>query len=172
MNLLQQEQAAHRATKQQLREAEAELARLRAEKETDADIYAGMKQKLEAEVQRLRADRDEARMAASELLTALGVAKDALAIERAEVQRLREVQTPPPPTTSDAACMDCGRPYAEFPLDVLLPRHQWLDIHPADGGVLCPNCLVARAAKLPGAVAVHAVIGISAAQTPQPMKEK
>ena len=35
-----------------------------------------------------------------------------------------------------AACLDCGLDYyRDFPLDVLLPRAQWLLIHPADHGV-------------------------------------
>jgi hypothetical protein len=58
-------------------------------------------------------------------------------------------------------CLDCGKRYAEFPLDVVLPRSQWLAIHPADGGVLCAACIVKRAAKVPGATVVHAVIEIA-----------
>lgn len=60
-----------------------------------------------------------------------------------------------------AQCLDCGKPYADFSLDLLLPRWQWLQIHPADSGVLCANCIVDRASKLAGAVAVHAVIGVN-----------
>lgn len=60
-----------------------------------------------------------------------------------------------------AACLDCGRAYEEFGLDILLPRWQWLLIHPAEGGLLCANCIVARSSKVPGAVALHAVIGIA-----------
>jgi hypothetical protein len=60
-----------------------------------------------------------------------------------------------------AACMDCGLDYEKFPMDTLLPRWQWLLIHPAEGGLLCANCIVARAAKVPGAVGLHAVIGIA-----------
>lgn len=46
-------------------------------------------------------------------------------------------------------------------LDLVLPRWQWLEIHPDDGGILCANCIVRRASKLTGAVSVHAVIGIA-----------
>ena len=60
-----------------------------------------------------------------------------------------------------ATCLDCGLAYDDFPLDLLLPRSQWLEIHPTDGGVLCAACVVARAAKVPGATAVHAVIEIA-----------
>ena len=56
------------------------------------------------------------------------------------------------------ACMDCGKPYADFPLDATLPDEQWLMIHDSHGGVLCANCMVARAAKIPGAIAVRMFI--------------
>jgi hypothetical protein len=64
--------------------------------------------------------------------------------------------SPPPP----AACLDCGKPYADFPLDVLLPRSQWLEIHPGEHGLLCANCIVARAAAVPGVTACHLTIEI------------
>lgn len=47
-------------------------------------------------------------------------------------------------------CMDCGLPYAGPTwLDLVIPREQWLLIHPDDGGILCANCMIARASKLP-----------------------
>lgn len=50
-----------------------------------------------------------------------------------------------------AACLDCGLPYADFPLDLNLPRAQWLAIHPeGENGLLCAACIVRRAAKIPG----------------------
>ena len=55
-------------------------------------------------------------------------------------------------------CMDCGKPYADFGLDTTLPDEQWLRIHPDDGGVLCANCIVERASKLPHVIAIRAVI--------------
>lgn len=61
---------------------------------------------------------------------------------------------------STPACLDCGLPHEQFPLDVNLPRGQWLAIHPDEHGLLCAACIVARAAKLPGAVVVHAIIEI------------
>lgn len=61
----------------------------------------------------------------------------------------------------DAICMDCGLDYDKFPLDVILPRSQWLEIHPADGGLLCAQCIVGRAAKINGATCIHAVIEIA-----------
>jgi len=57
--------------------------------------------------------------------------------------------------------MDCGLPYSSFPLDVNLPRGQWLQINPKDGGVLCANCIVARVKKLiPGATVIHAIVEV------------
>lgn len=53
------------------------------------------------------------------------------------------------------ACLDCGKPYRDFPLDSTLSAEQWRLIHDSEGGVLCANCMVARAAKLPGVVAVR-----------------
>ncbi len=58
-------------------------------------------------------------------------------------------------------CLDCLKPYSNFPLDSTLPNEQWRMIHDGDGGVLCANCMVARAAKLPGAVALRMRIEFS-----------
>lgn len=58
-------------------------------------------------------------------------------------------------------CLDCGLRYEDFPLDVVLPRGQWLLIHPADDGVLCARCIVVRAAKLPGVTVCHMVIEVN-----------
>jgi hypothetical protein len=60
-----------------------------------------------------------------------------------------------------AACLDCGLPYDKFPLDVILPRSQWLTIHPAESGLLCAGCIVNRAEKIPGVIVVHAFIEIA-----------
>lgn len=68
-------------------------------------------------------------------------------------------ETPPP------ICLDCGKPYSEFPLDMILPRPQWLEIHPDENGLLCAACIVARAAKVPGATCVHAIIEIAPHKT-------
>jgi hypothetical protein len=62
--------------------------------------------------------------------------------------------------TLHAACLDCGRDYGDFGMDVLLPRWQWLLIHPDENGLLCAQCIVTRASKLEGAVGLEAVIGI------------
>jgi hypothetical protein len=65
-----------------------------------------------------------------------------------------------------AKCLDCGLDYDQFGMDVLLPRHQWLTIHPADDGLLCALCITRRAARVPGAVALHVVIAIAPHPTP------
>lgn len=61
-------------------------------------------------------------------------------------------------------CLDCGKPYSEFGMDVLLPRSQWLDIHPDENGLLCAQCIVNRVSKLPGSIGIHAVIEIAPQQ--------
>lgn len=66
------------------------------------------------------------------------------------------IRTAPP-----LGCMDCGLLYSKFPLDVHLPRSQWLLIHENEGGVLCAQCIVTRAAKIPGCTVVHAILEIS-----------
>ena len=60
-----------------------------------------------------------------------------------------------------AACLDCGLPYSEFQLDVILPRPQWLEIHPAENGLLCASCIVRRASRVPGCTAVYAILEIA-----------
>jgi len=64
-------------------------------------------------------------------------------------------------SNSDAKCLDCGLDYSEFPMDVLLPRAQWLAIHPDEHGLLCAACIVRRCAKLPNATCVHAIVEIA-----------
>ncbi len=59
---------------------------LRMVQQKHQEQYDALRQRL-SEVE---AERDQARMAATELLTALGMAKDALAIFRADQERMRE----------------------------------------------------------------------------------
>ena len=62
-------------------------------------------------------------------------------------------------TLSKAKCLDCGKPYEDFGLDLTLPDEQWLLIHPEGfNGLLCANCVVWRASKLPTAIVVRATI--------------
>lgn len=63
--------------------------------------------------------------------------------------------------SSGVGCMDCALPYTAFPMDVVLPRAQWLAIHPAENGLLCAQCIVARASRLAGATCMHAIIEIT-----------
>lgn len=63
---------------------------------------------------------------------------------------------------TSAACLDCGLPYEQFLIDVLLPRSQWLIIHPDEHGVLCARCIVRRVAdKIAGAVACRMVVEVA-----------
>lgn len=65
-----------------------------------------------------------------------------------------------PNPTGQIRCLDCDLPEGDggFQLDMVLTREQWLLIHPDDGGVLCANCIVKRAAELPGVINVSARI--------------
>jgi hypothetical protein len=64
---------------------------------------------------------------------------------------------------SAVKCLDCGTDYAAtMALDLALPRAQWLLIHPSDGGVLCANCMLGRAARLPGVINVTGLITFAA----------
>jgi hypothetical protein len=49
-------------------------------------------------------------------------------------------------------CYDCGIPYSELGLDLVLPDQQWKKISPTkdEGGILCPNCICKRAKKYGG----------------------
>lgn len=60
------------------------------------------------------------------------------------------------------SCEDCGLSYQDFGLDSTLPNDQWAMIHPTGGGgILCTNCMVNRASRLDGAVAVRMHIEFS-----------
>jgi hypothetical protein len=87
---------------------------------------------------------------------------DDLARDRAVV---KPVEYQEPETENDpprAFCRDCGKPYRDFKLDTTLPDEQWLLIHPeGNGGLLCANCMVRRAAKLPGIIAARMVLEFS-----------
>lgn len=66
-----------------------------------------------------------------------------------------------PSKTPPLACLDCGLLYRNFALDATLPDDQWRMIHDSDGGILCANCIIERAVKLPGAVAIRMRIEFS-----------
>ena len=65
---------------------------------------------------------------------------------------------PPHPATYEVICLDCGKPYEDFKMDMVLPHSQWRLIHPDERGVLCANCIVNRASKIKGAIVIHAII--------------
>jgi uncharacterized coiled-coil DUF342 family protein len=55
-------------------------------------------------------------------------------------------------------CMDCGKPYEDFLMDVVLSDEQWQMIHPDKNGLLCADCIVQRASELPGAIIARMTI--------------
>jgi hypothetical protein len=85
--------------------------------------------------------------------------------------RQHPIAEPPTSTPDPLRCYDCGAPYSTFGLDTTIPDEQWARLFPGDnseavrcqkgGGILCASCMVKRAARLPGAVAVRAVIDSS-----------
>lgn len=74
-----------------------------------------------------------------------------------------------PDGAEKTACMDCGKPYASFPLDTTLTDDQWRMIHDSEGGILCANCMVERAARLSGAIGCR--MHIELAHPPRPVSE-
>lgn len=63
--------------------------------------------------------------------------------------------TAPLPDLPPLACLDCGFPYPDFPIDTTLPDEQWRMIHDSEGGILCASCMVKRASKLQGIIAAR-----------------
>ena len=58
-------------------------------------------------------------------------------------------------------CEDCGKPYSEFELDTVLPNGQWeLICSGRRHELLCANCIVVRASKIPGCTVAHMVLEI------------
>jgi hypothetical protein len=49
--------------------------------------------------------------------------------------------------SNDVKCRDCGLPYSDFGVDLVLPDQQWKEIFPEEGGVLCANCISKRVGK-------------------------
>lgn len=46
-------------------------------------------------------------------------------------------------------CLDCGLPYSQMGVDLVLPDQQWNHICPEDG-ILCANCICKRASTVKG----------------------
>jgi hypothetical protein len=70
----------------------------------------------------------------------------------------RSGQAPPQAAPEAACCEDCRRPYGGPDwIDVTVSNDQWAMLagRSDGGGLLCGACMVRRAAKLPGAVAVR-----------------
>ena len=55
----------------------------------------------------------------------------------------------------ECKCMDCGLDYSEFGVDFTFPHEEWTQINPEENGILCANCMIIRASKLPGIIAVR-----------------
>ena len=51
-----------------------------------------------------------------------------------------------------ANCMDCGKDYKDFGLDIYMNDSDWIKIHPDKDGLLCANCIVKRASKIVGVI--------------------
>lgn len=65
----------------------------------------------------------------------------------------------PEPRIHDPRCMDCGIPYGSPDwVDTTLSDDQWLRLVGSPDGILCANCIVKRASKLPEVVAMRAKI--------------
>jgi hypothetical protein len=97
-------------------------------------------------------------MASDEALTT--VAKLRAEQEQA-AERLAPVLARYAPTADvpgQVRCLDCASLSSAEPIALIVPRTQWLRIHPDDGGYLCAHCMLVRAAKLPGAVNITGVI--------------
>ena len=58
------------------------------------------------------------------------------------------------------SCCDCGLAYSDFGLDTTIPDHQWKAITQDGCNILCASCIVKRASRLPGAIAMRAYIEI------------
>lgn len=47
-----------------------------------------------------------------------------------------------------ASCFDCGLPYDDMGVDLVLPDQQWKVLFPEESGLLCANCICRRAQRL------------------------
>jgi hypothetical protein len=56
-----------------------------------------------------------------------------------------------------ARCKDCGIPYGEMGIDLILPDQQWKHVCP-DDGILCANCICKRVSKMRGTTVIYAWI--------------
>ncbi len=57
-------------------------------------------------------------------------------------------------------CEDCGLPYTMFGLDMTLPNAQWERVA-NESKLLCANCILIRASKIPGVIAARMVLEIN-----------
>jgi len=59
---------------------------------------------------------------------------------------------------NDDRCIECG---TICELDFVLSKEQWLIINPKNGGVLCANCIIKHATKLPHVINVQGYISFA-----------
>lgn len=70
-------------------------------------------------------------------------------------------------TEPEPLCMDCDAPYGGPDwIDTTLPHEQWKLIHNSEGGILCANCIVRRAAKLPKIIVMRARLEFAGNDSP------
>jgi hypothetical protein len=55
----------------------------------------------------------------------------------------------------DPICKDCGLLYGSFGLDTTLSHEQWQLINGSPNGLLCANCIIKRASRLPHIIAAR-----------------
>lgn len=85
-----------------------------------------------------------------ELVTALIDERDELAARLTAAAR--------PTSVGGMCCLDCGCGDEAMPLDCVVTGYQWKQICPEESGVLCANCMVKRASKLPNVINLTARI--------------
>ena len=56
------------------------------------------------------------------------------------------------------SCADCGLPYEQMGIDLVLPDQQWRVLFPEERGLLCANCICLRAGRLKEPTVLHAWI--------------
>lgn len=57
---------------------------------------------------------------------------------------------------NSANCLDCGKPYSEFGVDLVFNSSDWFKIHPRENGLLCANCIANRVDLIEGIVCIKA----------------
>lgn len=65
-------------------------------------------------------------------------------------------------TETEVKCKDCGQSINDLGMNTIMPDNQWYELCCYTGvgtdAILCPNCMVKRASKLPGALVTYLAI--------------